>query len=129
MRLSEEFGAGFDVSNLRNMRRFYLAFPIRETLSLELNWSAYLCLIRVDNPKARVWYAKEAAEQGWSVRALDRQISTLYYERLLSTQDKAKTQVKDEAAQNIQELYKSALDAMRSYSGMEPEAITEDFDD
>ena len=101
MRLSEEFGAGFDVSNLRNMRRFYLAFPIRETLSLELNWSAYLCLIRVDNPKARVWYAKEAAEQGWSVRALDRQISTLYYERLLSTQDHGKAQLKDEAAHNI----------------------------
>lgn len=100
-RLSEEFGAGFDVSNLRNMRRFYLAFPIRETLSLELNWSAYLCLIRVDNPKARVWYAKEAADQGWSVRALDRQISTLYYERLLSTQDHGKAQLKDEAAHNI----------------------------
>jgi len=73
-RLSEEFGAGFDVSNLRNMRRFYLAFPIRETLSLELSWS---------------------------VRALDRQISTLYYERLLSSQDQAKAQLQDEAAQNI----------------------------
>jgi predicted nuclease of restriction endonuclease-like (RecB) superfamily len=100
-RLSEEFGAGFDVSNLRNMRRFYLAFPIRETLSLELSWSAYLCLIRIDNPQARDWYAKEAAQQGWSVRALDRQISTLYYERLLSSQDKAKAQLQDEAAQNI----------------------------
>ena len=42
-RLSEEFGAGFDVSNLRNMRRLFLAFPIRETLSLELSWSANLC--------------------------------------------------------------------------------------
>jgi predicted nuclease of restriction endonuclease-like (RecB) superfamily len=100
-RLSEEFGAGFDVSNLRNMRRFYLAFPIRETLSLELSWSAYLCLIRIENPQSRDWYAKEAAEQGWSVRALDRQISTLYYERLLSSQDQAKAQLKDEAAQNI----------------------------
>ena len=59
-RLSGEFGAGFDVSNLRNMRRLFLAFPIRETLSLELSWSAYLCLIRIDNPQARDWYAKEA---------------------------------------------------------------------
>ena len=100
-KLSDEFGAGFDVSNLRNMRRFYQAFPIRETLSPELSWSAYLSLIRIENPQAREWYAKEAAEQGWSVRALDRQISTLYYERLLSTQDKAKAQVKDEAALNI----------------------------
>ena len=100
-KLSDEFGVGFDVSNLRNMRRFYQAFPIRETLSPELSWSAYLSLIRIANPQAREWYAKEAAEQGWSVRALDRQISTLYYERLLSTQDKAKAQVQDEAADNI----------------------------
>ena len=100
-KLSDEFGVGFDVSNLRNMRRFYQAFPIRETLSPELSWSAYLSLIRIENPQAREWYAKEAAEQGWSVRALDRQISTLYYERLLSTQDKAKAQVQDEAADNI----------------------------
>jgi predicted nuclease of restriction endonuclease-like (RecB) superfamily len=100
-RLSEEFGAGFDVSNLRNMRRLFLAFPIRETLSPELSWSAYLSLMRLENPQAREWYAQEAAQQGWSVRALDRQISTLYYERLLSTQDKAKAQVKDEAAHNL----------------------------
>ena len=71
-RLSEEFGAGFDVSNLRNMRRLYLAFPIRETLSIELSWSAYLCLIRIDKPQARDWYAKEAADQGWSARAVER---------------------------------------------------------
>jgi predicted nuclease of restriction endonuclease-like (RecB) superfamily len=101
LKLSDEFGAGFDVSNLRNMRRFYQAFPIRETLSPELSWSAYLSLMRIENAQAREWYAQEAAQQNWSVRALDRQISTLYYERLLSTQDKAKAQVKDEAAQNI----------------------------
>ena len=102
-RLSEEFGAGFDVSNLRNMRRLFLAFPIRETLSLELSWSAYLCIIHIDNPQARDWCAKEAVEQAWSVRALERQISTLYDERLLSTQDQAKAQLKDEAAHHIAE--------------------------
>ena len=92
-KLSDEFGAGFDVSNLRNMRQFFQSFPIRETLSPELSWSAYLSLMRIENPQAREWYAQEAAQQGWSVRALDRQISTLYYERLLSTQDKAKAQL------------------------------------
>ena len=92
-KLSDEFGAGFDVSNLRNMRQFFQSFPIRETLSPELSWSAYLSLMRIENPQARAWYAQEAAQQGWSVRALDRQISTLYYERLLSTQDKAKAQL------------------------------------
>ena len=77
-RLSEEFGAGFDVSNLRNMRQFFQSFPIRDALRLELSWTHYRSLIRIDYPQARDWYAKEAAEQGWSVRALDRQISTLY---------------------------------------------------
>ena len=100
-RLSEEFGAGFDVSNLRNMRQFFQSFPIRDALRLELSWTHYRSLIRIDNPQARDWYAKEAVEQGWSVRALERQISTLYYERLLSTQDQAKAQLKDEAAQHI----------------------------
>ena len=100
-RLSEEFGAGFDVSNLRNMRQFFQSFPIRDALRLELSLTHYRSLIRIDNPQARDWYAKEAVEQGWSVRALDRQISTLYYERLLSSQDKAKAQVQDEAAHMI----------------------------
>lgn len=100
-RLSEEFGAGFDVSNLRNMRQFFQHFPIRDALRLELSWTHYRSLIRIDNPQARDWYAKEAVDQGWSVRALDRQIATLYYERLLSSQDKTKAQLKDEAAHNM----------------------------
>ncbi len=87
--LSQEFGAGFDITNLRNMRRFYLAFPIRETLSLELTWSHYVRLTRIENEQARQWYRQEAVTQCWSVRALDRQISTLYYERLLSSQEKS----------------------------------------
>jgi len=48
-RLTERFGKGFDASNLRNMRRFHLAFPIREALSLELSWSHYNALARVEN--------------------------------------------------------------------------------
>ncbi len=100
-RLSEEFGAGFDVSNLRNMRQFFQHFPIRDALRLELSWTHYRSLIRIDNPQARDLYAKEAVDQGWSVRALDRQIATLYYERLLSSQDKTKAQLKDEAAHNM----------------------------
>lgn len=51
-RLTEEFGKGFDTTNLRNMRRMYLAFPIRETLSLELSWSHYNVLARIENTAA-----------------------------------------------------------------------------
>ena len=87
-RLTDEFGKGFDTTNLRNMRRMYLAFPIRETLSLELSWSHYNVLARVENSAARTWYAQEAVSQSWSVRALERQIGVLYYERLLASKDK-----------------------------------------
>jgi predicted nuclease of restriction endonuclease-like (RecB) superfamily len=97
--LTAEFGKGFDATNLRNMRRFYLTFPIRETVSLELSWSHYNVLTRVENANARTWYQREAIQQNWSVRALDRQISKLYYERLLSSRDKAAVQA--EAEQKI----------------------------
>ena len=100
-RLGDEFGAGFDVSNLRNMRQFYLCFPIRDSMRRELSWTHYRALIRIENPQARDWYATEAVKQGWSVRALDQQITTLYYERLLSTRDQSKTTVKREAAKHI----------------------------
>jgi predicted nuclease of restriction endonuclease-like (RecB) superfamily len=90
--LTEEFGKGFDVTNLRNMRRFYETFPKRDALRPELSWTHYRTLIRVESDSAREWYMTEAASQQWSSRALDRQISTLYYERLLSSQDKAAVQ-------------------------------------
>jgi len=88
-RLSMEFGKGFSAPSLWNYRQFYLEFPILSTVWRELSWSHFKMLLRIKNPDARTWYASEAAAQGWSVRALDRQISTLFYERLLGSQDKA----------------------------------------
>ncbi len=99
--LTQRFGKGFDVTNLRGMRLFYKEFPIRDTLSLELSWSHYRRLLRVENLQARAWYLQEAINQNWSVRALDRQISVLYYERLLISQDK--TLVKQEANKKTKE--------------------------
>ena len=55
----------------------------------ELSWTHYRSLIRIDKPEARQWYQQESITQNWSARTLDRQISVLYYERLLSSQDKA----------------------------------------
>jgi predicted nuclease of restriction endonuclease-like (RecB) superfamily len=68
-----------------------------------LSWSHYRQLLRVSNPTAHELYANEAAQQGWSIRALDRQIATLFYERLLSSQDAAKPSVKAEASAKIAE--------------------------
>lgn len=88
-RLQAEFGKGFDVGNLRNMRQFYMTFPKHYTLRSVLSWSHYRTLMRIENPAARQWYADEAADENWSVRALERQIGTLYYERLLASKDKS----------------------------------------
>lgn len=91
-RLTGEFGPGFAVQSLRNFRQFYLAFAGDEIRSVpwsELAWSHLKSLMRVPDLAARAWYAAEAVSQTWSVAALDRQIATLYYQRLLSSQDKA----------------------------------------
>jgi predicted nuclease of restriction endonuclease-like (RecB) superfamily len=100
--LMQEFGKGFDASNLRYMRLFYLAFPKCDALRHELSWTHYRLLTRVDNEAARQWYMNESAEQNWSSRALERQMGTLYYERLLLSQDKAA--VADEARENLARL-------------------------
>jgi predicted nuclease of restriction endonuclease-like (RecB) superfamily len=116
-RLTAEFGRGFDARNLWYMRRFYSAFPILNplrsqsgaplkvnalrseltpplpglttVLRSELSWTHYRLLLGVEDPVARTWYMHEAADQHWSSRQLDRQISVLYYERLLASRRKA----------------------------------------
>ena len=103
--LSIEFGRGFDATNLRHMRGFYLAFPIRDAVRRELSWTHYRLLLRVDSPEARQWYVNEAATQNWSTRALERQIGSLYYDRLLLSQDKAA--VNAEAQANLAALDES----------------------
>jgi hypothetical protein len=87
--LTAEFGKGFDASNLRYMRLFYQAFPICDALRHELSWTHYRRRLRVDNENARLWYMNESATQNWSSRALERQINTLYYERLLASRDRS----------------------------------------
>ena len=109
--LTAEFGKGFDASNLRYMRLFYQAFPIRDALRHELSWTHYRRLLRVDNASARLWYMNESASQNWSSRALERQINTLYYERLLASRDRCA--VKQEAAVNIQQMKGSPRDFIR----------------
>lgn len=101
-KLTQEFGKGFDTSNLRYMRLFYNTFPNCDTLRHELSWSHFRMLLRVKDEKARAWYMNEAADQTWSTRQLDRQISVLYYERLLSSQDKESVEL--EAKEKMSEL-------------------------
>lgn len=89
--LTNEFGKGFSYANLKNMRQFYLTFPdveIRYTLCSQLSWSHNRLIMRIDDKKAREFYLKEAASQNWSVRQLERNINTMYYQRILSSQGK-----------------------------------------
>lgn len=87
-RLTAEFGKGFSVQGLRNMRQFYLAFPDRSKVREELSWSHYRLLMRVGDEDARMFYAEESVKAGWSVRQLQRQINTMFYHRILSSKDK-----------------------------------------
>lgn len=86
--LTAEFGKGFDVRNLRNMRAFYRAFPKWNAVRSDLTWTHYRLLLRVENESARNWYMEESVRSSWSSRQLERQISALYYERLLSSREK-----------------------------------------
>ncbi|MBK5245370.1 MAG: DUF1016 family protein [Eubacteriaceae bacterium] len=88
VKLTKEFGSGFDERNLRYMRQFYTTFPIRNALRSELSWTHYRSLMRVPNEQARDFYLEECSKAGWSTRQLERQINTLYYERILASQDK-----------------------------------------
>lgn len=87
-KLTSEFGKGFDITNLRKMRKFYMTFPKRDTLCPELSWSHYRLLMQVPDEKARAFYEEEAAKSGWSVRQLQRQINTMYYHRIHASKDK-----------------------------------------
>ena len=77
------------------MRKFYILFPSLNALRSQLTWTHYCLLLQVDNDDERLWYMNEAVEAGWSSRQLERQISTMCYERLLASHDK--TSVKAEA--------------------------------
>jgi predicted nuclease of restriction endonuclease-like (RecB) superfamily len=109
--LTAEFGKGFDASNLRYMRLFYQAFPKCDALRHELSWTHYRLLLRVENNNARQWYMDETATLNWSTRALERQIATLYYERLLASKDRLP--VEQEAATHLQMLNKSPREFVR----------------
>ena len=81
--LTFDFGKGFDESNLRNMRSFYNAFPICDALRHELSWTHYRLLSRVDSEQKRMYYLNESIIGNWNSRTLQRQITSLTYDRIL----------------------------------------------
>ena len=88
-RLTKDFGKGFSVRTLQQMKKFYVMFPNTNALRSQLTWTHYRLLLLVENEQARQWYMDEAIASAWSSRQLERQISTLYYERLLASRDQS----------------------------------------
>ncbi len=84
--LTTEFGNGFSYANLKNMRKFYMTYPDPKgyTLCSQLSWSHNRLIMRVEDTAAREWYLQEAAAENWSVRQLERNIHSFYYQRMLS---------------------------------------------
>lgn len=130
-KLIQDFGKGYTETNLKYFRQFYLTFPptqkshavgdessetlvnqkshaLRDELDKgfsqrkELTWTHYRLLMKVENKKARDYYIEEAIAQNWSTRALDRQINSFYYERIISSKNKEEVQV--EATNNTEKL-------------------------
>jgi len=110
-KLTQEFGSGFSVANLKNMRQFYLIYEKRQTVSSEfkLSWSHYLFLSRMVSEDERSFYEIEAIENNWSLRELKRQFDTGFFERLSLSRDKEKVKelsIKGQVVQNIQDMIK-----------------------
>ncbi len=83
VQLTTEFGKGFDDSNLRNMRTFYIAFPIRDALRHELSWTHYRLLSRLETEEKKNYYLTESVAANWNSRTLQRQINSLAFERVV----------------------------------------------
>ena len=109
--LTKDFGKGFSQRNIRNMRQFYISFPIWQTVSAKLTWSHYILLLKLNNNEAREWYINETASSNWSVRALERQIGTHYYERILAS--KETESVKLEAKEKTRDLQLTPKDIIK----------------
>ena len=89
--LSKELGKGFSKRTLWDYKKFYLTFPNIEDcahMCAQLTWSHIRLIMRVESDQARAYYLQETAQQHWSVRTLERNINTLYYQRLLASQMK-----------------------------------------
>lgn len=138
--LTSEYGKGYSERSLREFRQFYQTFPdlieieqenpqeqenniwrtpfaisvnpIWRTAFAKLHWSHYHRVMRVSNEEARRYYLTEAAEQNWSISTLDRNISTLYYQRLISSQKKE--EVREEMQEKTADLKQNPDDFIKN---------------
>lgn len=108
-RLTLRLGKGYSLSNLHNMRRFYICYPKFQTVSGKLSWSHWCELLEVDDSLERQFYENECLSQHWGVRTLRRQIDSGLFMRLAQSQDKKGVLELAEKGQII----RSPLDAVK----------------
>jgi predicted nuclease of restriction endonuclease-like (RecB) superfamily len=96
-KLRTEYGKGFTESNIKYMRQFYNTFKKSHALRGELSWTHYRLLLKVEEEQARKFYMTEAIECNWSTRTLERQINSLYFERMVMSSKEGRPLVKEEA--------------------------------
>lgn len=87
--LKIRFGKKFSLSNIYNMRKLYLRFPIFQTVSGKLSWSHYLELLKLEDDREISFYIQQSKIEQWSVRELKRQIDSMLFHRLALSTDKA----------------------------------------
>jgi predicted nuclease of restriction endonuclease-like (RecB) superfamily len=107
LKLKQTYGKGFNKRNLFYMRKFYQVFPIVNALRSQLSWTHYRILLRVDKPEAREFYLEEAIASNWSTRQLDRQVTSLYFERMLMSRSDPHSLAKKKADINEEEILAS----------------------
>jgi predicted nuclease of restriction endonuclease-like (RecB) superfamily len=121
--LEPEFGSGFSVRQLELSRQFYKLFPITNTLYSQLNWSQYKLIIRIENEDKRAFYVAESVKNNWTVRQLERQINSLFYERMLLSNDKQsvlEVARKEKQPQSPSEIIKDPM--VLEFLGLKPQA-------
>ncbi len=103
-RLMKEYGSGFTTTNLKVMRQFYLYYPKGHAMRDQLSWTHWRTLLTVQNETARNYYLRECVTDNWSTRQLERQINTMYYERMLASRDKdaVRTEIEQSAPKALQ---------------------------
>lgn len=120
LELTKEFGKGFSTRTLWEIRQFYATFPEEEivrTLSAQLSWSHFQRVLKVSDENARMYYLQEAAQNSWSVRTLDRNISTLYYQRLVSS--RVKKEVENEMLQKTKNFQENSFEFIKNPTVLE----------
>lgn len=121
--LTRAFGRGFDESNLRNIRHFYLTYQIRDAVRHELSWTHYRILMRIEKPQARAFYEIECIKNNWSARELERQKGSLLFERLALSKDKKavlRLAKKGQEIQTYEDMIKDPY--VLEFTGLAPQA-------